>query len=73
VPRVRDMRSTNPEFLQKCRRCDIFNLCLWCPAHAALETGALDGWVDYFCAVAHARAAALRRAGTGSAPEDLVL
>ncbi len=62
VPRVRDMRSRNPEFLEKCRRCGIINLCLWCPAHAALETGDMDKWVDYFCAVAHARAAALDRA-----------
>ncbi|NLE11727.1 MAG: radical SAM protein [Actinobacteria bacterium] len=58
VPRVRDMRSTNPEYLEKCRRCPLFNLCLWCPAHASLETGSIDGWVEYFCEVAHARAAA---------------
>ncbi len=59
VPHVRDMRGTNPTFLNKCRRCSIINLCMWCPAHAALETGALDGWVEYFCEVAHARAVAL--------------
>ena len=59
VPHVRDLRGSNPEFLEKCRRCALVNLCLWCPAHAALETGAMDDWVDYFCQVAHARAAAL--------------
>jgi radical SAM protein with 4Fe4S-binding SPASM domain len=64
VPRVLSLRSSNPEFLEKCRRCDIVNLCLWCPAHAALETGALDAWVEYFCEVAHARAAALTRRRT---------
>ena len=37
VPRVRDLRSRNPEFLEKCRRCGIINLCLWCPAHAASQ------------------------------------
>jgi radical SAM protein with 4Fe4S-binding SPASM domain len=58
VPRVRDLRGTAPEFLEKCRRCPLSNLCLWCPAHAHLETGRLDGWVDGFCAVAEARAAA---------------
>ena len=57
---VRDLRGANPEFLEKCRRCDIINLCLWCPAHAALETGAMDDWVEYFCEVAHARVAALQ-------------
>jgi radical SAM protein with 4Fe4S-binding SPASM domain len=60
VPHVRDLRGTNPEFLEKCRRCSLINLCLWCPAHAALETGAMDEWVEYFCEVAHARAEALQ-------------
>lgn len=60
VLQVRDMRSQRPEFLQKCRKCAIINLCLWCPAHAHLETGQLDSPVDYFCEVAHAREEALR-------------
>jgi radical SAM protein with 4Fe4S-binding SPASM domain len=59
VPRVRELRSQRQEFLERCRRCSIINLCLWCPAHAYLETGAMDSWVDYFCRVAHARARAL--------------
>jgi radical SAM protein with 4Fe4S-binding SPASM domain len=59
VPRVRDLRGSNPEFLEKCRRCSLVNLCLWCPAHAALECGAMDAWVEYFCQVAHARAQGL--------------
>jgi len=62
VPKVRDMRSRRPEYLQRCRSCNIANLCLWCPAHAYLETGQLDLPVDYFCEVAHARAAALEAA-----------
>ena len=56
VPRVRDMRSQRKEFLEKCRKCGMINLCLWCPAHAYLETGELDRPIDYFCEVAHARA-----------------
>jgi radical SAM protein with 4Fe4S-binding SPASM domain len=59
VPRVRDLRSTNPDFLHRCRRCPITNLCMSCPAHAFLETGQLDGFCPYFCEVARARAAAL--------------
>ena len=61
VPKVRDMRSKNKEFLKKCRKCPIINLCIWCPAHSYLETGQLDTPVDYFCQVAHARADALGR------------
>lgn len=59
IPKVRDLRSKNPEFLEKCRRCPIINLCLWCPAHAYLEKGAMDAYAEYFCRVAHARAEAL--------------
>lgn len=59
VPQVRDLRSTDSEFLRTCGACGLHNLCLWCPAHAALETGELDSWVGYFCQVAHARAKGL--------------
>lgn len=59
VPKVRDMRSGSAEFLKTCRRCALINLCLWCPAHAALETGEMDARVEYFCQVAAARAQAL--------------
>ena len=65
VPRVRELRGTDPGFLEKCRRCSLINLCLWCPAHAALETGAMDHWVEYFCEVAHARAEAAVHPGAG--------
>jgi radical SAM protein with 4Fe4S-binding SPASM domain len=61
VPRVREMRSTKEEFLKKCRVCPLINLCLWCPAHAHLESGQMDAWCDYFCQVAHARAEAIKK------------
>ena len=63
VPWVRDMRSERSEFLETCRVCPLINLCMWCPAHAHLETGELDAPVMYFCQVAHARAEALKTAG----------
>jgi radical SAM protein with 4Fe4S-binding SPASM domain len=59
VPAVRDLRSDDPRFLETCRKCPYVNLCLWCPAHAHLETGAMDGETPYFCQVAHARAKSL--------------
>ena len=57
--RVRGMHSSREEFLTKCRKCPILNLCMWCPGTSHLETGQLDMPVDYFCKVAHARAEAL--------------
>ena len=59
APRVRDLRSQDPEFLSRCRSCGIVNLCLWCPAHAYLESGRMDAWCEYFCQVAHARVRAI--------------
>ena len=59
VPRVLERSSGRAEYLARCARCPIVNLCLWCPANAHLECGELDAPVDYFCRVAHARAAIL--------------
>ena len=69
VPRVRDLRGTDPVFLERCRRCELENLCMWCPANASLETGEMDAWVEYFCDVAHARAEALGRPTGATQPE----
>jgi radical SAM protein with 4Fe4S-binding SPASM domain len=68
VPKVRDMRSKRWEFLETCRKCELINLCLWCPAHAHLETGEMDKPVEYFCEVAHARAKALQEAAKSHQP-----
>jgi len=59
VPRVRDITSARKEFMEKCRVCPLINLCMWCPAHAHLESGELDKPVEYFCNVAKARAGML--------------
>jgi radical SAM protein with 4Fe4S-binding SPASM domain len=56
VPRVSGMTTDSKEYVEGCGACPYFNLCLWCPAHAYLETGQLDAHVPYFCAVAKARA-----------------
>ena len=71
VPRVRAMPSERKEFLETCRVCPLIDLCMWCPAHASLETGELDAPVGYFCQVAHARAEALKTARGPLLPLDL--
>lgn len=65
IPGILKMRTRNKQILEKCKTCHIVNLCMWCPAHAYLETGKLDEPVDYFCQVAHARAEALGGAANG--------
>ncbi len=58
IPGVRSMQSERKGFRDTCNGCPITDLCMWCPAHADLETGFLDCQVEYFCQVAHARALA---------------
>ena len=68
VPSVRAMRTKSKTLLKNCNSCPYINLCMWCPAHAYLETGDMEGEVKYFCDVAHARAEAIQK--TGSSPSD---
>ena len=68
VPRVRAMRTENKALLKGCNSCPYINLCMWCPAHAYLETGDMEGEVKYFCDVAHARAEIIPT--TGSSTSD---
>ncbi len=60
TPQVKDLRSQKQEFRHGCRQCELINMCLWCPAHAHLETGEMDGATPYFCQVAHTRAQMVR-------------
>ena len=60
LPEVLGRETDRREYREKCGRCPIVNLCLWCPAHAYLETGELDRPVEDFCRVAEARAEGLK-------------
>lgn len=55
-PRVRSIRSQNPEYLSRCAVCFLKNLCEQCPAKSWEEHGTLDTPVEYFCELAHAQA-----------------
>lgn len=59
VPRILSMPTSSPEITGKCLKCNIFNLCQWCPANAYLESGNLECRPEYFCKVAQARSEAL--------------
>ena len=60
LPEALSRESDRPEYAEKCGKCPVVNLCLWCPAHAYLETGELDLPVEDFCRVAEARAEGLK-------------
>ncbi len=55
-PRLREMRATNPNYMNRCARCFLKGLCEQCPAKAWQEHGTLDTPVEYLCDVAHAQA-----------------
>lgn len=59
LARLREMKAQAPEYLERCARCSIRDLCNQCPATAWMETGALDGVPGYCCEVAHAEARGL--------------
>jgi len=55
-PRFRELRATNPAYLNRCARCFLKGLCEQCPAKSWEEHGTLDTPVEYLCQVAHAKA-----------------
>ena len=55
-PRVRQQRSRNPDYLNRCARCFLMGLCDQCPAKSWEEHGTLDTPVEYLCEIAHAKA-----------------
>lgn len=55
ILKLRSMTSDKKSYQDKCGKCNLISLCMWCPAHADLETGFLDKPVDYFCKLATKR------------------
>jgi radical SAM protein with 4Fe4S-binding SPASM domain len=55
-PRFRELRASNPAYLNRCARCFLKGLCEQCPAKSWAEHGTLDTPVEYLCKVAHAQA-----------------
>ena len=53
---LREMRSTNPDYLARCARCFLRGLCEQCPGKSWVENGTLDTPVEYLCEIAHAHA-----------------
>jgi radical SAM protein with 4Fe4S-binding SPASM domain len=58
LPMVKERRTTNAAYLERCGRCFLKSLCLQCPARSWAEHGTLDTPVEYLCDIAHAEAEA---------------
>lgn len=55
TPDILKRTSVREHYTETCGACTLHDLCAWCPAHADLETGQLDGSIPYFCKVAKER------------------
>jgi len=55
-PKLKGMKTTNPDYLNRCAKCFLKGLCEQCPAKSWMEYGTLDTPVEYLCEVAHAQA-----------------
>lgn len=55
VPKIRSLNSDNQAYHKTCSNCKLRDFCMWCPAFAGIETGKLDGQVEYFCNMANKR------------------
>jgi radical SAM protein with 4Fe4S-binding SPASM domain len=55
-PKLREMKATNPEYLNRCAKCFLKGLCEQCPAKSWMEHGTLDTPVEYLCRAAHTQA-----------------
>lgn len=55
TPGITSLSSDNASFKETCGNCEIMDLCMWCPAHASLESGQYDKHIQYFCDVANER------------------
>ena len=55
-PRLRELRASNQDYLNRCARCFLHGLCEQCPGKSWSEHGTLDTPVEYLCQIAHAQA-----------------
>jgi radical SAM protein with 4Fe4S-binding SPASM domain len=60
---VTEIRALKPKEKNRCRECELFEVCDWCPAWAKLENDDHNTVVEYICQIAHLRAEAFRREG----------
>lgn len=55
-PKLREMKSSNADYLNRCAKCFLKGLCEQCPAKSWTEHGTLDTPVEYQCEIAHHQA-----------------
>ena len=72
IPRWRETKAINPEYLKRCAKCFLLGLCEQCPGHSWSEYGTLDTPVEYLCQVAHAQARNLELLSEGERAWEII-
>ena len=70
-PALRETRAANPDYLARCARCFLSDLCNQCPARSWMESGTLDTPIEYHCRTAHRIARGLGLVGDGENAWDV--
>ena len=55
-PRIRELKASNPVYLERCAKCFLKGLCRQCPGRSWVEDRTLDTPIEYHCEIAHAEA-----------------
>jgi len=55
-PKLREIKTSNLDYINRCAKCFLKGLCEQCPAKSYMEHGTLDTPVEYLCDVAHTQA-----------------
>jgi radical SAM protein with 4Fe4S-binding SPASM domain len=53
APALLSKSSPGKEYLEKCGSCNLYGVCIWCPAFSYLEKSRIDSPVEYCCDMAH--------------------
>ena len=56
---LKNLEAKNAEYLSRCAKCFLKNLCQQCPAKSWSENGTLDTPIEYYCKVTHTLARSL--------------
>ena len=70
-PRLREMKATDPAYLERCARCFLAGYCEQCPARSYAEHGVLDRPVEYQCRIAQEQARRLGLLAAGEHPWEV--
>lgn len=71
-PSLRERRAKNSDYLARCARCFLSDLCDQCPARSWMESGTLDTPIEHYCRTSHRIARGLGLLGDAENAWDIL-